>query len=174
MKEEQRMSMESLMKPVFRRVVTGHDANGNVIVLSDGLAENQKFPDAKVSSTMMWSTVATPTDFSGDEDEGARVLGTAPPAGGSRFTMMEFLPGHDYHGMHRTDTVDYVICLEGEIDMFVNEADFVTLKAGDVLIQRGTYHGWANRSSARCRLAVVLLDAVPKRSGSIGGGANAR
>jgi len=174
MKEGRQMSTGSPVTPLFRRVVTGHDANGNAIVLSDGFAENQKFPDAKVSSTMMWSTVATPTDFSGDEDEGARILGTAPPAGGSRFTMMEFQPGHDYHGMHRTDTVDYVICLEGEIDMFLNETDFVTLKAGDVLIQRGTYHGWANRSSARCRLGVVLLDAGPKRSGSIAGGGNAR
>lgn len=76
--------------------------------------------------------------------------------------------------LHRTDTVDYVICVTGEIDMFLDDAQFITLRAGDVLIQRGTYHAWTNRSDKPCRLAVVLLDAVPKREGSISGLASAR
>ena len=87
--------------------------------------------------------------------------------------MMEFQPGNGAH-MHRTDTVDYVICIAGEIDMFVDDSQFVTLRAGDVLIQRGTYHAWANRSDKPCRLAVVLLDALPKREGSISGLVSAR
>ncbi|MDB5405262.1 MAG: cupin 2 protein [Rhodospirillales bacterium] len=160
--------------PVFRRVVTGHDANGTSIIWMDAEATNQKFPDEKVSSTLMWSTDRSPTGFLGGEDEGARILGSAPPAGGSRFTMMEFLPGNVVHGTHRTDTVDYVICISGEIDMFLDETRFVTLRPGDVLIQRGTYHAWANRGSVACRLAVVLLDAVPKREGSVSGLVSAR
>ena len=117
---------------------------------------------------MMWSTDASPTGIAGNEDEGARILGSAPPANGSRFTMMEFLPGNAGH-LHRTDTVDYVICIAGEIDMFLDDSQFVTLRAGDVLIQRGTNHSWVNRSDQPCRLAVVLLDALPKREGSIAG-----
>jgi quercetin dioxygenase-like cupin family protein len=159
--------------PQFRRVVTRHDADGRAVVWIDGDATNHKFPSEKISSTLMWSTDATPTQILGDDDEGARILGTTPPAGGSRFTMMEFQPGNAGH-MHRTDTVDYVICIAGEIDMELDDARTVTLRAGDVLIQRGTNHAWANRSDKPCRLAVVLLDAVPKREGSISGLTSAR
>jgi quercetin dioxygenase-like cupin family protein len=159
--------------PKFRRVVTGHDANGKPVIWIDGDATNHKFPSDKISSTLMWSTGTSPTQIMGDEDEGARILGSAPPANGSRFTMMEFQPGNAAH-LHRTDTVDYVICLTGEIDMFLDDTQFVTLRAGDVLIQRGTYHAWANRSDKPCRLAVVLLDALPKREGSISGLVSAR
>ena len=163
------MTNETRQAPIFRRVVTGHDAAGNAIVLTDGPATNHKFPDPKVSSTLMWSTDASPTSFLGEEDEGACILGTAPPANGSRFTMMEFQPGNTVHGMHRTDTVDYAICMSGEIDMYLDEKNFVTLRAGDVLIQRGTLHAWANRGDVPCRLAVILLDGTPKRDGSVSG-----
>lgn len=159
--------------PSFRRVVTAHDAGGKPVIWIDGNATNHKFPSDKISSTLMWSSDSTPTDIFGVEDEGERILGSAPPAHGSRFTMMEFQPGNAAH-LHRTDTVDYVICVAGEIDMFLDDTQFITLRAGDVLIQRGTYHAWANRSDKPCRLAVVLLDALPKREGSISGLASAR
>jgi uncharacterized cupin superfamily protein len=61
---------------------------------------------------------------------------------------------------HRTETLDYVIVLEGEIEMDMDDST-VTLKAGDVLIQRGTNHTWMNRSQQRARIAVVLVDAKP-------------
>ncbi len=159
--------------PKFRRIVTKHDDKGQSAIWSDGDASNHKFPSKTISSTLMWSTEATPTDIFGTTDEGGRTLGSAPPVGGSRFTMMEFQPGNEAH-LHRTDTVDYVICVEGEIDMFLDETRFITMKAGDVLIQRGTDHAWANRSDKPCRLAVVLLDALPKREGSISGLVSAR
>jgi quercetin dioxygenase-like cupin family protein len=159
--------------PKFRRVVTKHDANGKAVVWIDGDASNHKFPSEKISSTLMWSTDATPTQALSDDDEGARILGTTPPLGGSRFTMMEFQPGNAGH-LHRTDTVDYVICISGEIDMALDDAQSVTLRAGDVLIQRGTNHAWVNRSDKPCRLAVVLIDALPKREGSISGLVSAR
>jgi naringenin degradation protein FdeH len=159
--------------PNFRRVVTGHDASGKPVIWIDGNATNHKFPSEKITSTLMWSTDENPTQLLTEKDEGARVLGSAPPANGSRFTMMEFQPGNAAH-LHRTDTVDYVICLAGEIDMFLDDTQFTTLRAGDVLIQRGTYHAWANRSDKPCRIAVVLLDALPKREGSISGLESAR
>lgn len=165
--------MTERVLPKFRRVVTSHDARGKAVVWIDGDATNQKFPSDKITSTMMWSTDATPTQIFGGEDEGARILGSAPPAGGSRFTMMEFQPGNSGH-LHRTDTVDYVICIAGEIDMVLDDARSVTLRAGDVAIQRGTNHAWINRSDQPCRLAVVLIDAAPKREGSISGLVSAR
>jgi quercetin dioxygenase-like cupin family protein len=159
--------------PKFRRVVTAHDADGKPVIWIDGDATNHKFPSERISSTLMWSTDATPTRLLGDDDEGARILGSAPPQNGTRFTMMEFEPGNAGH-LHRTDTVDYVICVAGEIDMFLDDTRFVTVRAGDVVIQRGTDHAWVNRSDRPCRLAVVLVDAVPKREGSIAGLVSAR
>jgi quercetin dioxygenase-like cupin family protein len=159
--------------PRIRRIVTGHDANGKTLVLRDSDATNHKYPDAKVSSTLIWVTDAAPAEFLGDEDAGDRILGTAPPEGGTRFCVMEFEPGNAVHGLHRTDTVDYVICLAGAIDMDLDEGT-VTLCTGDIMVQRGTNHAWVNRGSAPARLAVVLIDGKPKRPGSIGGTANAR
>jgi quercetin dioxygenase-like cupin family protein len=159
--------------PKFRRIVTKHDEKGQSTIWFDGDASNHKFPSEKISSTLMWSTEAIPTDIFGTTDEGERILGSCPPLDGGRFTMMEFQPGNEAN-LHRTDTVDYVICVEGEIDMFLDEKQFITMKAGDVLIQGGTNHAWANRSNKPCRLAVILLDALPKREGSISGLVSAR
>lgn len=160
-------------RPRFRRVVTAHDPNGKAVIWTDDDAANHKFPSDKITSTLMWSTDRTPTDILGGDDEGARILGSAPPPNGSRFTMMQFFPGNAGH-LHRTDTLDYVICLSGEIDMVVDDGKSVTLHAGDVVIQRGTNHAWINRGTEPCRLAVVLIDAMPKREGSISGLVSAR
>ena len=61
--------------------------------------------------------------------------------------------------MHRTETIDYVIVIEGEIEMDM-DASTVTLKQGDIMIQRGTNHGWANRTNRNCRIVFVLIDGV--------------
>jgi quercetin dioxygenase-like cupin family protein len=60
--------------------------------------------------------------------------------------------------MHRTDTVDYGIVLEGKIDMLLDQED-VHLSVGDVVVQQQTNHAWVNRSGAPCRMAFVLVDA---------------
>jgi uncharacterized cupin superfamily protein len=76
--------------------------------------------------------------------------------------------------MHRTETVDYVIVLEGEIEMDMDRST-VKMKAGDAMVQRGTNHAWANRSGKRARVAFVLLDAAPLGIGHpITGAAHAR
>jgi len=160
-------------RPAIRRVVTGHDPAGKAVVWMDGSATNRKFPDDKVTSTLIWATDQAPADFMSDEDAGSRMLGTAPPPGGTRFAVIEFQPGNALHGLHRTDTVDYVICIAGEIEMELDDSR-VTLKAGDVMVQRGTNHGWVNRGSVPARVAFVLVDGSPKRSGSLSGARTAR
>ena len=162
--------------PPIRRVVTGHDAGNIAKVLIDAPATNAKRPQAGLVSTMMWCTdgasAAVPVGEE-IEDMGARILGTAPPQSGSRFIVMEFAPGIASE-MHRTETVDYVIVIEGEIEMDMDQST-VKLKAGDVLIQRGTNHAWANRSSKRARVAFVLIDAEPLGIGNpVVGSASAR
>ena len=59
--------------------------------------------------------------------------------------------------MHRTETIDYGIVLEGEIVLVLDEGE-TTVRAGDIVIQRGTNHGWANRSNRNCRIAFILID----------------
>lgn len=146
----------------IRRVITGHSADHVAKVILEGPAANTKTPRPGVASTLMWSTDEMPADIGiGEdaEDMGARILGTAPPQNGSRFIVMEFAPGIGSE-MHRTETIDYIAVLDGEIDMDMDDST-VKLKAGDVMVQRGTNHAWANRSQARARVAFVLLDAEP-------------
>ena len=144
-----------------RRIVTGHDAHRKALVWQDGQATNQQSRADKIVSALIWSTDATPFDYTRDEDMGARSLGIAPPAGGTRFSVLEIQPGNAAY-MHRTDSIDYVICVAGEIEMELDDST-VKMRAGDVMVQRGTNHAWVNRGSGPCRLAVVLLDGKPKR-----------
>ena len=162
--------------PPIRRFVTGHDVNNVAKVIMQGPATNAKRPSAGTVSTLIWSTDRIPADIAvgeGAEDLGARILGTAPPANGTRFAVIDFPPGNEPR-MHRTETMDYVIVIEGEIEMDL-DASTVKLKQGDIMIQRGTNHAWANRSDKRARVAFVLIDAVPLGIGHpITGAANAR
>ncbi len=148
--------------PKIRRVITGHDNKNVAKVIIDGPATNTKTPRDGVSSTLMWSTDEMPADIAvgkGAEDMGARILGTAPPENGSRFIVMEFGPGIASE-MHRTETIDYIAVLSGEIDMDMDDST-VKLKAGDIMVQRGTNHAWVNRGKEPARLVIVLLDAKP-------------
>jgi len=148
--------------PPIRRVVTGHDAHEVAKVIIDGAAANWKSSSPGTVSTLIWSTDTTPADIAvGEaiEDFGARVLGTAPPAHGTRFAVIDFPPGNSGR-MHRTETIDYVIVIAGEIDMDLDDST-VRLRAGDVMVQRGTNHAWVNRGTERARLAFVLVDAKP-------------
>jgi quercetin dioxygenase-like cupin family protein len=150
--------------PPIRRVITGHDANGVAKVLWDDHATNVKPSRARNSgrSTLVWCSDRMPVDIAiGEtiEDMGARVLGTAPPPNGTRFCVIDFPPGAP-GAMHRTETLDYVLVLAGEIEMDMDQST-VKLKAGDILVQRGTNHSWVNRSDKPARVAFVLIDAEP-------------
>ena len=59
--------------------------------------------------------------------------------------------------MHRTETIDYAVVLDGEITLLLDDVD-VQLKTGDVVIQRGTNHAWSNRSGKPCRMLYILID----------------
>lgn len=148
--------------PPIRRVVTGHDEAHVAKVILDTPATNAKYPSPGTVSTLIWCTDSAPATMpvgQQAEDMGTRILGTAPPANGTRFAVIDFPPGNKPH-MHRTETIDYVIVLEGEIEMDMDNSS-VTLKQGEIMVQRGTNHAWANRSDKRARVAFVLIDAEP-------------
>jgi quercetin dioxygenase-like cupin family protein len=128
----------------------------------DGAPTNARHGASGSVSTLIWCSDSAPADISvGEtvEDMGSRKLGTAPPALGTRVTVIDF-PAGNAPAMHRTETIDYVFVLAGEIDMDMDDST-VKMKAGDVMVQRGTNHSWVNRSDKPARLAFVLVDAKP-------------
>lgn len=152
---------KAVAAPAIRRVLTGHDAANVAKVIGDAPATNSRRGASGSTSTLIWSTDGAPADISvGEKIEdmgGVRTFGTSPPRNGSRFVVIDYPPGN--RGvMHRTETIDYVVVMSGEIDMEM-DASTVKLKAGDVLVQRGTHHAWHNRGTMPARLAFVLIDA---------------
>jgi quercetin dioxygenase-like cupin family protein len=142
----------------IRRVVTGHDQRGRAVVMLDETMSNVHRPRPGASWNVIWTTAAIPADNSGEADAAARQIGTTLP-GGTVFRVIEFQPGVAPR-VHRTDSIDYAVVMSGEIDMQLDDTD-VHLKAGDVLVQRGTVHNWVNRGDEPCIMAFVLVDAKP-------------
>jgi hypothetical protein len=177
-----------MSKPI-RRIVTGHNQAGKSVILSDGPAPNSSTPPGlpQLVNTVLWVTDRCPASNRRTEDASpaGRRLGIEPPSRGSIFRIVDFPPdkvfegtdvrammaemggahvvdrGSPRHAMfHKTNTIDYAIVLEGEVWAMLDEGETL-MRAGDVLIQRGTNHSWSNRSSENCRIAFVLIDAEP-------------
>lgn len=145
-----------------RRVVTAHDADGKAVVRSDETMTNIKQLRSGNFNSLQWMTDESPADLSRNEDPSLRDIDIEPPESGSIFRLLELVPGKKAY-MHRTETIDYAIVLSGECDMLLDDSE-VHLEAGDVLIQRATWHGWANRSNKPCQIAFILLGAHPVES----------
>ena len=175
-----------MLKPI-RRVVTGHNAKGKSVILSDGPSPHvMTIPgNPSFGMTNLWITDRMPADNAGDKDAAARPIVLEPPANGSILRVVEFPPDRTlasfdrnaafsamgashamdkdasrHPGMHKTDTVDYAIVLSGEIWALMDEGETL-LRAGDILVQRGTNHAWSNRSEAPCLVAFILIAATP-------------
>ena len=141
-----------------RRVVTGHDANGRAIVAIDEVANNITSSRPQQSGCVIWTTEGFPVDNNGNADTSTRKVGTTL-ANGCVFRVVEFGPGVAPRN-HRTDSIDFGVVMSGEIDMQLDGSE-VHLKAGDVLVQRGTIHNWVNRGKEPCVIAFALVDAKP-------------
>ena len=179
------------MTGFIRRVVTGHDKNGNSVVISDDLApviNRDRTPRRHRRTTDLWLTAAMPAPISADEPDPTLASGGFVVPMGTKLRINEFEPeppevrklplekaseylksdGKDTSAansgsgrqevMHRTRTIDYAVVLEGEMTLYIGDKE-VLLKAGDVVIQRGTSHAWRNRSDKRVRMLYVLIDA---------------
>ena len=171
----------------LRRVVTGHDAQGRSIILTDGPATSVKeiptFPGLLL--TDFWETTASPASNAGSADAAARPVHLEPARNGSIFRMVEFPPdagrptdadarkgfeaigaghvqaaGHADPMMHKTATVDYAVVVKGEIYAVMEKGETL-LRAGDVLVQRGTNHSWSVRGKQPALVAFVLVGAEP-------------
>jgi mannose-6-phosphate isomerase-like protein (cupin superfamily) len=142
----------------LRRVVTGHDAEGRAVVKIDELVSNVTSRRPGHAATVVWTSEGYPVDNDGDEDAGKRD-GVIPVRNGTVFRVIQYDPGVAPR-MHRTDSIDYCVVMSGEIDMRLDD-ETVHLKAGDVVVQRGTIHDWVNNGMEPCVIAFVLIDAKP-------------
>ena len=142
----------------IRRVVTGHDASGRAVVKIDEVAKNLLSSRPGATAWVVWTTEGFPADNTGEEDAGLRKTGTTLD-NGTVFRILELAPGVTPRN-HRTDSIDYAVVMSGEVDMELDDTT-VHLKAGDVLMQRGTIHNWVNRGTEPARVAFVLVAAEP-------------
>jgi quercetin dioxygenase-like cupin family protein len=141
-----------------RRIITGHDQSGKAIAKIDEVVTNIREGRPGAHAHAIWTTEGFPASNDTREDAGARPVQTTLP-GGTIFRVIEFKPGVQARN-HRTDSIDYIVCMAGEIDMDL-DGTVVRLKAGDVMVQRGTIHNWINNGKESCILAVILIDAKP-------------
>lgn len=141
-----------------RRVVTGHDPSGRAVVKIDEVAQNITSSRPGASACVAWTTEGFPVDNTGEQDAGQRRTGTTLD-NGTVFRILELAPGVSPRN-HRTDSIDYAVVMSGEVDMELDDTT-VHLKAGDVLVQRGTIHNWVNRGTQPCVIAFVLIAAKP-------------
>lgn len=152
------MSNEFHISRNVRRVVTGHDEQGNSVVLSD--APTPRTHDVHGARFWeVWNTDRAPAPIQSQEPKEPtdRPLMLGSP-GGSVFRVVDFEAGGPPSPMHRTSTIDYGIVLEGEVLMLLPGGQEVQLNSGDVVVQRGRDHAWQNRSGRPPRMVFVLLD----------------
>ena len=146
-----------------RRVVTGHTPDGQATVSIDDTLTGVS-GRANVNVANIWTTEGFPVDNTCDQDQGKCEVGTTL-ANGTVFRIVEFGPNNAAR-VHRTDSIDYAVVMSGEIDMELEPGgEVVHLKAGDVLVQRGTIHNWINRGTQPCAIAFILVHAKPVEVG---------
>lgn len=173
-----------------RRVVTGHDADGKSRFIADGIAPNVKEMASMpgLALTDLWETKGAPARNEGVADNAERPVRLEPPRNGTILRIVEFPPDSQWRNradareafdsigaahapdrhssdpmMHKTATVDYIIVLKGAIYAIMDKGETL-LKAGDILVQRGTNHSWSVRGDEPCVVAAVLVSAAPLRA----------
>lgn len=172
-----------------KRIVTGHNAQGEAVVLYRGdVSHVKEIPQAPGTVFHeVWNTTSR-SITAHSADVALEPLTLAPPQGGSRIRFVDIPPDQDYlhqlsaegvsqafselgsvtqstakanapHPlMHRTETIDYGIVIQGRITLIL-DGEEIDVEQGGVIVQRGTNHAWANRTDQVCRLAFILLDA---------------
>jgi quercetin dioxygenase-like cupin family protein len=143
----------------IRRVVTGHDAKGRARVEADEIAKNVISNRPGASSCVIWSTKGFPV-YNDEFNDPTTGSFKTTVEGGTVFRIVHYGPGVTPRN-HRTDSIDYAVVISGEIEMELDDGVVAKLKAGDVLVQRGTIHNWINRGTEACVIAFVLISAKP-------------
>ncbi|MFW0796731.1 cupin domain-containing protein [Gordonia sp. CPCC 205515] len=151
---------------------------------------------AGFGAAQVWTTQPGPVDNDGSADpaDAGTQIPMYPDLGGTIFRVADFPPDSAYQEsgkeglfsdiggehareeatasadrhfwFHKTDSIDFAVVLEGEIWLLLDDGETL-LRAGDVIVQRGTAHSWSNRTDRPCRMAFLLLGALPTTSPAV-------
>ncbi len=172
----------------FHRFVVGPNAEGKSCVLMDKATNVVKKPGT-LHRADLWSTAEMPVDNTIPGDRALLSKTREPVPGGTIFRALELEPNaenteerraeteqfhhlvgqkhmptpEDYKRhftMHRTDTVDYLTCVRGEM-WLMTDTDEVLMRPGDTVVIRGVNHAWVNRSDKPCLVVIAMIDAKP-------------
>ncbi len=147
---------ESGLAPV-QRVVTGHDESGRAVFRSEDVSPTKMIPSGDAAFLLVWTTATVPADNNDEIDGRERDAGLTLNQG-SVIRVVDMLPGKE-SPMHRTNSIDYGIVIEGEIELELDDGAKRTVRQGGIIVQRGTIHLWRNTSDKVCRIAFVLIEA---------------
>jgi len=177
-------------RDVVKRYVVGLDENGKSALLMDGVPNQQELEDWFWRATL-WKTRETPVDNSIPGDRSLDGGAARSPFPGGMLVRVEWVwPDHDPEtaqkvwvkinkmtghtqvisekdrqrspSMHRTNTLDVMTILRGEIYLLLDEGE-ILLKPTDTVIIQGANHGWSNRSNEPCLFIAVMIDAIPRQ-----------
>ena len=169
----------------MRRIITGHNQDGKSIVTLDGPPARSIGEDVG-GLFELWNTDGSDIISTDEIDRADEDILLSPPSGGTKFryfqinSLPEGVPeammqeiaadafekiGAAHHrvdttkhpAMHKTETIDYIILLEGNVTLILDEEE-IDLKPFDVVVQRGTNHAWVNNGNEPALLIAVLID----------------
>ena len=170
----------------MRRIITGHNSEGKSVVKIDG-PPSRSVGEEVGGLFEIWNTNGSSIDSTDSIDRADIDIVLSPTPGGSNFRyfrinptpqgisaeMLEELAAQAFRSigaehervdttrhptMHKTKTNDYIILLEGDVTLLLDD-DEVKLQPFDVVVQRGTNHAWINNGSEPALLIAVLIDA---------------
>ena len=143
--------------PLVQRVVTGHDADGRAVFRSEDMSPTTMIASGDAAFLTIWSTETVPADLN-DERDGRDLPTGLTLERGSVIRITDMLPGKE-SPMHRTNSIDYGIVLEGEVELELEDGAKKTIRQGGIIVQRGTNHLWRNTTDKVCRIAFILIEA---------------
>lgn len=143
--------------PPIQRVVTGHDADGRAVFKCEDVTPTQAIPSGDAAFLLVWTTPTVPAD-NNDEIDGRNREAGLTLHGGSVIRIVDMLPGKQ-SPMHRSNSIDYGIVLDGEVELELDDGARKTIGQGGIVVQRGTTHLWRNTTDKPCRIAFILIEA---------------
>ena len=169
----------------MRRIITGHNQHGKSIITLDGPPARSIGEDVG-GLFEIWNTDGSDIISTDEIDRADEDILLSPPSGGTKFRYFQINPlpqgvpdammqeiaadafekiGAAHHrvdtkkhpAMHKTETIDYIILLQGDVTLILDEEE-IDLKPFDVVVQRGTNHAWVNNGAEPALLIAVLID----------------
>ena len=173
----------------MRRIITGHNQHGKSIITLDGPPARSIGEDVG-GLFEIWNTDGSDIISTDEIDRADEDILLSPPSGGTKFRYFQINPlpegvpdammqeiaadafekiGAAHHrvdtkkhpAMHKTETIDYIILLQGDVTLILDEEE-IDLKPFDVVVQRGTNHAWVNNGDEPALLIAVLIDSTIK------------